>query len=135
MAAALGDRRTFPLKKQNPAVVEGGLKVLALGGAVVLILIGGPGIRIPIEARKFPFPWIFCIILVHERRKLERSKERRERKKKEKSKLHVEIARANWTRLEAYMERYNSSEERLTAKIKPSDIINAALARFLDLQH
>ncbi len=47
------------------------------------------------------------------------------------SKLHVELARATWSRLKAYIEAYNASETRTTPKIKPANVVNLALAEYL----
>jgi hypothetical protein len=47
------------------------------------------------------------------------------------AKLHIEIPRANWERVEAYLRTYNDDEGRITPKIKVSHVINQALVQFL----
>jgi hypothetical protein len=51
--------------------------------------------------------------------------------KKKPGKLHVEIPKANWARLEAVIKAYNEDPARLTPKIKPAHVINEALVHFL----
>jgi hypothetical protein len=51
--------------------------------------------------------------------------------KKRPSKLHVEIPRANWERIEAYLKAYNEAEGRMTPKLKLADIVNQALVQYL----
>ena len=50
---------------------------------------------------------------------------------KKSGKLHVEIPKANWARLEAYLKSYNEDPGRLTPKFKPAHVINQALVHFL----
>jgi len=57
-------------------------------------------------------------------------KEKKEAIKKS-GKLHVEIPKANWARLEAYMKAYNDDPGRLTPKLKPAHVINLALVHYL----
>lgn len=47
-------------------------------------------------------------------------------------KLHVEIPRANWERIEAYVQAYNDDASRLTPRIKAAHVINLALVKFLE---
>jgi len=49
----------------------------------------------------------------------------------ESKKLHVEIARGNWKRLESYIDEFNKNPERMTPKMKQADVINKALAAYL----
>lgn len=51
--------------------------------------------------------------------------------KKKPGKLHVEIPKANWARLEAYLKAYNEDPGRLTPKLKPAHVINQALVHYL----
>ncbi|HET6450150.1 MAG TPA: hypothetical protein VFI08_02525 [Spirochaetia bacterium] len=46
-------------------------------------------------------------------------------------KLHVEITPANWSRMKAYLESYNSDSARITPRFKPADVINLAIHQFL----
>jgi hypothetical protein len=46
-------------------------------------------------------------------------------------KLHVEIARGNWKRLESYIDEFNKNPERMAPKMKQADVINKALAVYL----
>lgn len=52
-------------------------------------------------------------------------------KEKTSEKIHVEIAMGNWTRMEDYIQSYNDSPERMTPRIKPADVVNDALAKYL----
>jgi hypothetical protein len=47
------------------------------------------------------------------------------------TKLHVEIPRANWERIEAYLKAYNEDEGRTTPKIKLAHVVNSALVQYL----
>jgi hypothetical protein len=47
------------------------------------------------------------------------------------SKLHVEIPRANWDRIQGYLKAYNEDEGRMTPKIKLAHVVNMALVQFL----
>ena len=47
------------------------------------------------------------------------------------AKLHVEIPRANWERVEAYLQAYNEDAGRMTPKIKLAHVVNMALVQFL----
>ena len=51
--------------------------------------------------------------------------------RKKPGKLHVEIPRANWTRMEAYLKGYNDDPGRMTPKLKVAHIINEALVQYL----
>ena len=46
-------------------------------------------------------------------------------------KLHLEITPANWSRLKAYIEAYNSAPTRITPRYKPADVINLAIHQLL----
>jgi hypothetical protein len=46
-------------------------------------------------------------------------------------KLHIEIARGNWKRLDTYIGAYNTDPGRITPKIGVAHIVNQALARML----
>ena len=46
-------------------------------------------------------------------------------------KLHVEIPRANWERIEAFLVAYNEDPGRLTPRIKLAHVINQALVLYL----
>ncbi len=48
------------------------------------------------------------------------------------TKLHVEIPRANWERIEAYLKTYNEGEGRTTPKIKLAHVVNLALVQYLN---
>ena len=50
------------------------------------------------------------------------------------TKLHVEIPRANWERIEAYLKAYNDDPGRLTPKIKLAHVVNWALVEYLNAQ-
>jgi hypothetical protein len=59
-------------------------------------------------------------------------KETKEKKPSADSKkLHVEIARGNWKRLESYIDEFNKNPERIAPKMKQADVINKALAVYL----
>jgi len=47
------------------------------------------------------------------------------------AKLHLEIPRANWDRVESYLKAYNEDAGRMTPKIKLAHVVNLALAQFL----
>ena len=47
------------------------------------------------------------------------------------AKLHLEMPRANWERVEAYLKAYNEDEGRMTPKFKLAHVVNLALAQFL----
>jgi hypothetical protein len=49
----------------------------------------------------------------------------------ESKKLHVEIARGNWKRLESYIDEFNKNPERMAPKMKQADVINKALEAYL----
>ena len=51
--------------------------------------------------------------------------------KRKPGKLHVEIPRANWERIEAYLKAYNDDEGRMTPKLKLADVVNQALVHYL----
>ena len=51
--------------------------------------------------------------------------------KKKPGKLHVEIPKANWARLEAFLKAYNEAPERVSSPLKYTDLINQALDAFL----
>ncbi len=51
--------------------------------------------------------------------------------KKKPNKLHVEIPRTNWERIEAYLKAYNEDEGRMTPKFKLSHVVNQALVQYL----
>jgi len=60
------------------------------------------------------------------------AKEKKQKKPTASSKkLHVEIARGNWKRLEKFIDDYNKDPERMTPKLKQADVINEALALYL----
>lgn len=46
-------------------------------------------------------------------------------------KLHIEIARGNWKRMDAYISTYNSDPARITPKIGVAHVVNQALAGML----
>jgi hypothetical protein len=50
---------------------------------------------------------------------------------KKAAKLHVEITPSNWTNIEEYIKLYNEDQSRVTPKIKPAHVINAALNSYL----
>ncbi len=47
------------------------------------------------------------------------------------TKLHVEIPRANWERIEAYLKAYNEDAGRMTPKFKLAHVVNLALVQYL----
>ncbi len=47
------------------------------------------------------------------------------------TRLHVEMPRANWERIEAYLKAYNESDLRQTPKIKLAHVVNMALVQYL----
>ena len=47
------------------------------------------------------------------------------------TKLHLEMPRANWERVEAYLKAYNESDRRLTPRIKLAHVVNMALVQYL----
>ena len=51
--------------------------------------------------------------------------------KKKPNKLHVEIPRTNWERIEAYLKAYNEDEGRMTPKFKLAHVVNQALLHYL----
>ncbi|MFZ4513675.1 MAG: hypothetical protein ACOYNX_08630 [Geothrix sp.] len=51
--------------------------------------------------------------------------------KRKSSKLHVEIPRTNWERIEAYLKSYNEDEGRMTPKLKLAHVVNQALVQYL----
>jgi len=51
--------------------------------------------------------------------------------KKKPNKLHVEIPRTNWERIEAYLMAYNEDEARMTPKLKLAHVVNLALVQYL----
>ena len=51
--------------------------------------------------------------------------------KKKPNKLHVEIPRTNWERIEVYLKAYNEDEGRMTPKFKLSHVVNQALVQYL----
>lgn len=64
---------------------------------------------------------------------MDEKKASKSKKKGSAEKLHVEIAPGNWARLEGRLKSYNNSPDRITPKIKPADVVNEALARFLKM--
>ena len=51
--------------------------------------------------------------------------------KRKPGKLHVEIPRANWERIEDFLVAYNEDPGRLTPRIKLAHVINQALVLYL----
>ena len=47
------------------------------------------------------------------------------------AKLHLEMPRANWERVESYLHAYNEDPGRMTPKLKLAHVVNLALAQFL----
>jgi hypothetical protein len=47
------------------------------------------------------------------------------------TKLHVEIPRTNWERIEAYLKAYNEDAGRITPKYKLAHVVNLALVQYL----